>query len=236
MKKFFITLMCVIMVVCFMPTVAMADVSAVKTESSVASVSSIGGATSYYDSLIGAVEAAEASDIVTLLKDYTVETAEYTSYVMPENSVLDLGGNNLTVPFVTAVFEGKNITIQNGRFESTADYAIWIGNGENKTSATLKNITSNGGVNVYVAQAVLENCYIDASEKEYYAVWGDNGNVEINVEITIKSGTFIGGKKGAVVNAGDGYDGDKKDSDPAKSLFRVVIFLERFGFKIKVMA
>lgn len=148
------------------------------------------------------MEAAPENDAIRLLQDYTVATASYTDYAMPDNSTLDLGGNTLTLSEQAgAVFAGNNITIQNGRFESNADYAIWVGNWYYDTSATLKNITSNGGVNVFAADAVLEDCTIDSSTKKYYAVWGEVGNVEI----TIKSGTYIGGalKDGtiAVVNA-----------------------------------
>ena len=81
-----------------------------------------------------------------------------------------------------------------------ASYAIWIGNGENETSATLSNLESEGGVNVFAATATLENCQIDASEKEYYAVWGD----ELS-EITIKSGEYVGGAAAAVDACGGEY-------------------------------
>ncbi len=169
-------------------------------------VAEVGG--KYYDTLIDAVKAAQTGETITLLTNYTVATGANATYLMPDNSILDLGGNTLTVPFLTAVFEGNNITIQNGRFESNADYAVWIGNGENETSATLKNISSNGGVNVFVASVVLQNCSIDASTKQYYAVWGDKGNVEV----TIESGSYKGGTLGAVVNACGGSD----ESEPAK--------------------
>ncbi len=169
----------------------------------------------YYKTLLGAIGDAKEGSTITLLKDYEVTTGEFTSYHMPDNSVLDLGNNTLTVPYAAAVFEGGNITIKNGCFASDANYGIWIGNGENETSATLKNIESDRGVNVFAASAVLEECTIDlSSHDEYYAVWGDNGNVEIR----IKSGTYKGGSKAAAVNASDGYDsyGTKRESDPAK--------------------
>ncbi len=147
-----------------------------------------------YESLLEAIDSAKSGETITLLEDYKIETDEWKSYIMPDNSIFDLGGKTLTVPYATAVFEGSNITIQNGRFESDADYGIWIGNGtENiNTNATLKNITSNAGVNVFSASATIEQCSIDAKSKDYYAVWAEAGT------ITIKSGEFCGGKNGAV--------------------------------------
>lgn len=200
MKKLFAIAMSVLMIACLMPTMAFAVAGVTDCAGGCEHVAAIGN--THYTTLKDAIDVAQSGETITLLRDYTVATAEWTSYVMPENSVLDLGGKTLTVPEGTAVFEGENITIQNGKFASTASYAVWIGNGENGTSATLRNITSDRGVNVFAASAVLENCTIDvSSHEEYYAVWGD----ERNVSITIKSGTYKGGSKCAVVNATDGY-------------------------------
>ena len=157
-----------------------------------------------YTSLIGAFNAVtseeeeESTDSITikLEADYTINTDPFTTYLLPDGATLDLNGHTLTVPFATAVFEGTNITIKNGTIESDANYAIRIGNGEYETSATLEGITSNGGVNVFAADAILKDCNIDASSKEYYAVWGDSGNVNI----TIESGTYKGKPDGFVVD------------------------------------
>ena len=155
-----------------------------------------------YNTLIDAINAAYElgeGQTITLLRNYEVETSENTTYLLPDNSTLDLDGKTLTVPYLAAVFEGKNITIQNGRFESEENYAIWIGNGENETSATLKNITSNAGVNVFVADAVLEDCSIDAGDKTYYAVWADEAST-----VTVNSGSYYSGENGVVGTSSNG--------------------------------
>ncbi len=207
--------MSVLMIACFMPAAAFADVStdcAGGDDCQHAAAITSGNVTTHYDTLLQAIDGAEEGSTITLLKNYEVQTKEYTSYLMPNGSVLNLGNNTLTVPFAAAVFEGENITIKNGCFASDANYGIWIGNGKNETSATLKNIKSDRGVNVFAASAVLEECTIDLTgQEEYYAVWGDDGNVEI----TIKSGTYIGGSKFAAVSASDGWNGGDV-TDPAK--------------------
>ncbi len=155
-----------------------------------------------YSTLIDAVNAAYelgSGQTITLLKNYEIETEIWTTYLLPDNSTLDLGGNTLTVPKGTAVFEGNNIVIQNGRFESSASYSIWIGNNEHETLATLKNITSNAGANVFAASAIIDGYSIDASNKEYYAAWADEGG-----DITINDGEFYGGENGVIGTASNG--------------------------------
>ena len=131
MKKLFSVIMCVLMVMCFMPTLAFAgsvDVSENPETETCTHAASIGNV--HYDTLLEAVNAARSGDTIKLINNYTVTTDAYTSYNMPENSVLDLDKHTLTIENMCgAAFEGENITIQNGTFSSSAYYAIWIGNG-----------------------------------------------------------------------------------------------------------
>lgn len=159
----------------------------------------------YYATLQDAIRAAKDRDTVRLVKDLTLpdKTESFTEYNLPDGAVLDLGGYSLTTGFTAAAFQGK-ATIQNGKLVNDPDYAIWIGNGTVDTEITLKNIETNGGVNVYAAKAILEECTIDASTKTHYAAWADSGNAEI----TIVSGTYIGGKNGFVVNVSAGVNND----------------------------
>lgn len=143
-----------------------------------------------YSTLLEAVGKAQPGDTIKLIADYVVTTPKNTEYNLPDGSTLDLGGHILNVPYMTAIFQG-NATIQNGTITSRADradYALWIGNETKDTNITLKDLTVEGGVNVYVASATLENCNVDASERNYYAVWGDPA-----ANITIKSGTYKAG-------------------------------------------
>lgn len=150
----------------------------------------------YYETLQDAVEAARNGDTVTLLKNYTVTTAEGTEYNLPNEATLDLNQKTLTVPFMTAIFQSTEngiATIKNGNVVSNADYALWIGNGTNyPTKIIVGNLNVTGGINVFAANAELNNVNVDASEKDYYAVWGDEG-----ADILINSGIYTGGKNAA---------------------------------------
>lgn len=150
----------------------------------------------YYETLQDAVDAAQTGDTVTLLKNYTVATAKETEYNLPNEATLDLNQKTLTVPFMTAIFqstENGTAAIKNGNVVSNADYALWIGGGTNyPTKIIVDNVNVTGGINVYAANAELNNVNVDASEKDYYAVWGDEG-----ADILINSGTYTGGKNTA---------------------------------------
>ncbi len=135
-------------------------------------------------------EALESGESVVLSNDVEIPSTNgnYTEYNLADNTVLDLGGNTMTVPYLKGIFQGKDISIRNGRIESAADYPLFVGNGTKDTNAVIENVDLNGGINVFDGQATLRNVNADASPKKYYAVWADNGAV-----ITIESGTYIGG-------------------------------------------
>ena len=154
-----------------------------------------------YDTLEDAIAAASEGVTITMLSDCTIanSTEAFKTCLLPKGSTLDLGGYTITLPSAiqgAAVFEGENITIQNGTFVCDQSYAIWIGNEENTTTATLKNLTSESGVNVFAATATLEDCNINSSSRTYYAIWADE-----NASVTVKSGTYTGGASGAVGTA-----------------------------------
>ncbi len=147
-----------------------------------------------YASLKDAVDNAPEGSTITLLRDTTLPKVEaYEEYNLPDNSTLDLNGKTLITLFGMGapytVFQGKNAVIENGKIESNADYPLFIGNETNPdTLITVRNVTLNGGINVYVAKAILENVNVDASTKNYYAIWADCAGI-----VTVKSGTYIGG-------------------------------------------
>ena len=94
MRKFLITMMCIIMVVCFMPTVAMAE------ETPVAFVDANGNSIqdegeTAYTSLATAVANANSGDTVFMLSNvYLTETVRIESN---QNVILDLAGKAITV-------------------------------------------------------------------------------------------------------------------------------------------
>ena len=143
------------------------------------------------------LSALEESTQIEIVQDVNISTPINTEYNMQENTVMDLNGNEMLVPHMTAIFQGENIKIQNGTMimDDTGSYPIFIGNGTQKTSAVIENVKTIGGVNVYVADCILKDCYIDASSKKYYAVWADEG-----ATITIESGTYISGTSGIAVS------------------------------------
>ena len=109
MKKFFITLMCIIMVVCFMPTVALAGATSSCTagDSCTTHVAKIGPV--HYDTIEDAISAASAGDTITLIKD---------AVITPEDS----GEKDALSPQIS--IDGKNITLDLNGFTISNDSTV----------------------------------------------------------------------------------------------------------------
>ena len=168
------------------------------------------GTFSPYGALLTAVNAASEGDTIKLLHDYTVTTPQNTEYNLPANAVLDLNGKALTIPYMQAIFQGENITIQNGRISSTADYGLFLGNGTIlTTSVTVQDVSLDCGINAYYAQATLKNVTVDASGRKYHAVFCDAGS-----DVTVESGSYTQSAQGhsGLVFGG----GDDPEDDPGK--------------------
>ena len=168
------------------------------------------GTFSPYETLLTAVNAASEGDTIKLLHDLAVTTSQYTEYNLPANAVLDLNGKALTIPYMQAIFQGENITIQNGRISSTADYSLFLGNGTlPTTSVTVRDVSLDCGINAYYAQATLKNVTADASGRGYHAVFCDAGS-----DITVESGSYTQSAQGhsGLVFGG----GDDPEDDPGK--------------------
>ncbi|MDD6840697.1 MAG: right-handed parallel beta-helix repeat-containing protein [Spirochaetales bacterium] len=151
-----------------------------------------------YASLLDAINAAEKGNKIVLARNYLVPATDDlingVTYLLPADSVLDLNGFTLNVPKMAAVFDGKNITIQNGTINTLdvqVDYSIWLGNGsfleDNELSSIkLNNINSNAGANIWCAIVEFNDCNINSETKTYYSVWSDT-----NSYVTINSGTYL---------------------------------------------
>ncbi len=180
-------------------------------EASEGSVAQVGDKS--YDTLLEAINAASEGDTIKLLRDFEVADEvigeRTTEYNLKKGSTLDLNGHTVTVSkTLMAVFQGENATIKNGRIASPSNlpldnseidlvnYPLFIGNGTANTSITVQNVTSNGGINVFVASVTLIDCTFDASSKKFYAIWADPAG-----EITVESGTYTGGKNSEDDNA-----------------------------------
>ena len=145
-----------------------------------------------YDSiedLLDGISNAEAGSTVKLVHDLDLTYYPGSGYpvnvlMLPDNSTLDLQGNTIKLNKFGLVFEGKNITIKNGNFETGASYGLWIGDEDETDGVILENINVKGGVNIYNSSNVLLR-NLNVIGHTYYAVWGDE-----NTSITIESGNY----------------------------------------------
>lgn len=157
-----------------------------------------------YKSLLSAVNESKENNTIKLITDcITPKLEDWTEYNFADGCIFDLNGktltNNVNVPGTTpagadsqSVYQGKNITVQNGTINGDGNYVFFIGNETKETSFTLKNITTTGGINCYVSKVTLkEGNHFDASESPYYAVYGDEAT-----QIVIEDGEYIGGTNG----------------------------------------
>lgn len=87
--------------------------------------------------------------------------------------------NNMAV-----VFEGNNLTIKNGKFDSNGgSYALFVGDEGGSKNVVVENIETNGGINIYNASVTLRN--VTSAGTNYYSVWCDEGSF-----VTIESGEY----------------------------------------------
>ena len=200
MKKLFSVIMCVLMVMCFMPTTAFAEGdsepsagSDTKLETSVASIETTTDgvtATKYYDTLDAAFTAAKASDTaktVKLVKDYTASEAANECKVYDITGLtFDLAGFTYSCNNFSNVFQGTGGKITNGSMISlsSGSYALFVGDEGETNGFTVENVVCTGGINVYHASnVVLKN--VTAKGPNYYAVWAD-----YYANVVIESGDY----------------------------------------------
>ena len=160
-----------------------------------------------YKTLLSAVNESKENNTILLLSDCTTPNlGDWTEYNFADGCTFDLNGkiltNNVNDPGKTpagvdgqSVYQGKNITVQNGTIKGAGNYVFFIGNDTKETSFSLNNIKTVGGINCYVAKVILqEGNYFDASTSQYYAVYGDEAT-----QIVIEDGEYIGGTSGISV-------------------------------------
>ncbi len=159
-----------------------------------------------YETLEGAIAAANTGDTVTLLKDidfresYPWGTAHYIDI---SGITLDLDGHRIDVQNFGVIWTGKNFTIKNGTFvgekRTSTSYGLHVYGKDNTTdnlgdlpqaadvpvqNAVLEDLTIVGGANIWYAEnVVLKNCQVTG--QNYYAVWANYGS-----DVTIESGTY----------------------------------------------
>ncbi len=153
-----------------------------------------------YETLAEAIEAAQPGDIIVLQKD--IEITEVTTFTMKNGVTLNLNGKTVKAKDGKAIFVGASFTIKNGTFEAigTKDYyLLTIDSGSSKALRAASNIVlegltvTGGGVKIRGGATVtLKNNTITANQSQFkYAVWAYG-----SANVTIESGTYIGGKNG----------------------------------------
>lgn len=150
------------------------------------------------DSLHRIADVVDENSHINLSCDITVTSVDFENvYTFSKGCILDLCGHEVKVAKAPGCFvvEGQNVTIQNGSVNviNGGSYALFVGDESENNSVIVKNITSNAGINVFNCVAKIIDCNINASERDYYAVWGDE-----NARVTIESGNYIGGEVACV--------------------------------------
>ena len=83
------------------------------------------------------------------------------------------------------IFQGKNLTIKNGKFDANGgSYGLFVGDEGVTQNVLIEDITIAGGINVYNASDVLLR-NVNITGTNYYAVWCDEAG-----QVTIESGNF----------------------------------------------
>ena len=202
MKKFFAIAMSVLMIACFMPSMAFAAnvENCQYGESCTVHEAAIGK--THYDTLAEAIGNVKAGETITLLKNVKIPDSyhKYNRLLVSANNVtIDMNDKTLTTPDRAFQLAGNNITIKDGIVETVdatvntetneAAYAIQA----NGNDTRIENITTNnGGINVNGYQypntndsvkegvtATIEDCNITAGK--YYTVCAQ-GEAQATVE------------------------------------------------------
>ena len=101
-----------------------------------------------------------------------------------DNCTIDLNGFTFKANNMAVVFEGNNLTIKNGKFDSNGgSYALFVGDDGDSKNVVVENIETNGGINIYNASVTLRN--VTSAGTNYYSVWCDEESF-----VTIESGEY----------------------------------------------
>ena len=102
-----------------------------------------------------------------------------------DGCIINLNKHTISASNFTLFFQGSNVMIKNGTFDSKGEsYAIFIGDNGTTNHFILQDITTKGGINIFNAVDVrLRN--VHATGTSYYAVWCDE-----NGKAVIESGTY----------------------------------------------
>ncbi len=204
MKKIFAIVMSVLMIACFMPSMAFAAGVANCTTENCGHEAAIG--TTHYATLAEAIGAVKDGDTITLLKDVTITKESYSVNkrlnVEKNNVTIDLNKKKLTASNCALTIVANNVTVENGCMVATPSPTQTSGTYGSYTmqvkgkNVTIKKITMTGGINVCGsnsadtekpdATVTVTDCNITATN--YYAVCAQR-----NSAVSIESSTLKGG-------------------------------------------
>lgn len=197
MKKLFAILMSVLMIACFMPTMAFADGEDTKTY-----VAQVGE--TQYETLQAAIEAATAEETTTV--ELLAKTAEDITIPAGKKVILNLNGKTLTNS------SSDTITVANGA-ELTIEGAGTVDNVKHGKAAIFNNgtVVLNGGT--YDRSQEIGTSASESGENSYYTIV-NHGTMTINeaAKVQTAGGDTKKGKYSSLVENGY-YDYNKsKDS------------------------
>ena len=169
MKRFLSILLAILMLAVMLPVTAMAAEVEVSTYEQMKTVLANPGT---YVKLTTDIDTTP----ITFKKLDVVEAAD--------NCTIDLNGFTFKAKNCTVAFEGNNLTIKNGKFDSNGgSYALFVGDEGDSKNVVVENIETNGGINIYNASVTLRN--VTSAGTNYYSVWCDEGSF-----VTIESGEY----------------------------------------------
>lgn len=170
MKRFLSILLAILMLAVMLPVTAMAAEVEVSTYEQMKTVLANPGT---YVKL--------TTDIDTTQK---LEKDAHDVVEAADNCTIDLNGFTFKANNMAVVFEGNNLTIKNGKFDSNGgSYALFVGDEGGSKNVVVENIETNGGINIYNASVTLRN--VTSAGTNYYSVWCDEGSF-----VTIESGEY----------------------------------------------
>lgn len=199
--------------------------------------------TTYYKTLVDAFAEATDGQTITLLADLDFSQAPYADYkwsgstynplkLCVNNVTIDLGGHTISNMGNSAIAIGhllakdgrvSNLTVKNGTLRAgktdnvTNSYVLLIAGVD---GMTVKNVTTNGGINVCSGSAnvVIEDCTINGTK--YYTVCSQTGS-----EVTIKGTNYTKNTDATVAEKsmfwiqGAGTDSDMKTDSNTTGAF-----------------
>ena len=159
-----------------------------------------------------AVETAKEGETIVLLDDVDLSSkyTESNSYIaqFADGVVFDMDGHTIITSKLGFRFEGNNLVIKNGTFESVASYSLWIGTGTKTSGIVIENVSTVGGINIFnTTDCILRNMG-NVVGHTYYAVWTDlyaNAIIEDGNYTTDGNYGLLGGYDSSIVIKGGKY-------------------------------